>query len=239
MQRPNFRYRFRRGFGQFFSGEQAVMRATSLLVVLAFAAGALNTATPSFADVSPTPTRSPDSTPSPTPSSTATPTPTPTRAPDSALRPQPKYVLKIPKSAPIDPRAKTYFLPLIHLAGSEYSLVCISGQGINFDLMNKRVRDNNPKKGMVMVSGDLGSTLLIAGQTQSVKEAINSNGGLMAYTSSGGLRDRSASLSITATNRPTLDPKFCSAADPANVAIFTFRALGIQVDTRKGAGKLK
>jgi len=92
---------------------------------------------------------------------------------------------------------------------------------------------------MVMVSGDRGSRLLIAGQTQAVKETVNSNGGLMAFTSTGGLRDRSVSISITATNRPTLDPKFCSAADPANVAVFTFRALGLQVDTRKGGGKLK
>ena len=118
-------------------------------------------------------------------------------------------------------------------------MVCVSGQGVNFDILNKRARDNNSQRRMVMVSGDLGSRLLIAGQTQAVKETINSNGGLMAFTSTGGLRDRSVSISITATNRPTLDPKFCSAADPANVAVFTFRALGLQVDTRKGGGKLK
>jgi hypothetical protein len=118
-------------------------------------------------------------------------------------------------------------------------LVCISGQGINFDILNKKVRDNNSQRGMVMVSGDRGTWLLIAGQTQAVKETINSNGGLMAYTSSGGLRDTSVYISITATNRPTLNPEFCSSAKPANVAVFSFRALGLQVNTRKGAGKLK
>lgn len=173
------------------------------------------------------------------PDEEASPSPTPTEEPDSALSPQPRYVLKVPQSMAIDPRANTYFLPSIYMAGSEFSLVCIRGQGINFDLSDKRISNDNYDTSTVMVSGDGGSRLLVAGNTQAVRATINSNGGLFAYTNTGGLRDKSASVTVIATNRATLDPEFCGAADPANMAFFSFRAIGLQLDTRKGTGKLK
>ena len=173
------------------------------------------------------------------PKKSDTPTVMPTIEADRALNPQPKYLLKVPRSIAIDPRANTYFLPSIYISGARYTLACINGNGVNFDLSNKRISNNSFDTRTVMVAGDGTSNLLISGQTEGVLSVINAGGGLFAFTNSGGLRDRSASISLTATNKNTIDPTFCSAAAPANTAIFTFRALGLQVDTKKGSGKLK
>ena len=67
----------------------------------------------------------------------------------------------------------------------------------------------------------------------------NSGNGLFAFTNSGGLRDRSAFISVVATNKPTIDSAFCGEASSENSKVLTFRALGLQVDTRKGSGRLK
>ena len=173
------------------------------------------------------------------PKKSDTPTVMPTIEADRALNPQPKYLLKVPRSIAIDPRANSYFLPSIYISGARYTLACINGNGVNFDLSNKRISNNSFDTRTVMVAGDGTSNLLISGQTEGVLSVINAGGGLFAFTNSGGLRDRSASISLTATNKNTIDPTFCSAAAPANTAIFTFRALGLQVDTKKGSGKLK
>jgi len=163
----------------------------------------------------------------------------PTIEADRALNPQPKYLLKVPRSIAIDPRANSYFLPSIYISGARYTLACINGNGVNFDLSNKRISNNSFDTRTVMVAGDGTSNLLISGQTEGVLSVINAGGGLFAFTNSGGLRDRSASISLTATNKNTIDPTFCAAEAPANTAMFTFRALGLQVDTKKGSGKLK
>jgi hypothetical protein len=158
---------------------------------------------------------------------------------DAPLNPQPVYTLKIPGTLAIDPRANSYFVPSIYLSGSKYTLVCISSNGINFDLANKRISDDRSDTSTVMVLGDGGSFLRVAGRTAEVLAVINSGGGLFAYTNSGGLRDRSAFVSVIATNKATIDPSFCGAASSANYKTFSFRALGLQVDTKKGSGRLK
>jgi hypothetical protein len=158
---------------------------------------------------------------------------------DAPLNPQPTYNLKIPGTLAIDPRANSYFVPSIYLSGSKYSLVCISSSGINFDLANKRISDDRSDTSTVMVLGDGSSFLRVAGRTAEVLAVINSGGGLFAYTNSGGLRDRSAFISVIATNKATIDSAFCGAATSANSKFFSFRALGLQVDTKKGSGRLK
>ena len=188
---------------------------------------------------------SPEATPEPTPEYSVapvksdTPTVMPTIEADKALVPQPKYLLKVPQTIAIDPRANSYFLPALYIAGGRFTLVCINGNGVNFDLSNKRISNDRYDTRTVMVSGDGTSNLLISGQTQDVLAVINDGGGLFAFTNSGGLRDRSAFISVTATNKNTIDSNFCRAAASANTASLTFRALGLQVDTRKGSGRLK
>jgi hypothetical protein len=173
------------------------------------------------------------------PASSDTATAEPIIEADAPLSPQPKYTIKIPETFAIDPRANTYFLPSIYLAGSKFTLVCINGNGINFDLANKRISDDSSDTKTVMVLGDGSSNLRIAGRTAEVLAVINSGGGLFTYTNSGGLRDRSGLISVVATNKATIDSAFCGKASSANTKAFTFRGLGLQVDTKKGSGRLK
>jgi hypothetical protein len=192
-----------------------------------------------------TPEPSAEATPEPTPeysvapANTDTATVEPKIEADAPLNPQPKYTLKVPNTLAIDPRANSYFVPSIYISGSKYTLVCINGNGINFDLANKRISDDASDTRTVMVLGDGGSALRIAGRTAEVLSVINSGNGLFAFTNTGGLRDRSASISVVATNKATIDSAFCGEASSANSKVFTFRALGLQVDTKKGSGRLK
>ena len=185
--------------------------------------------------------QSPEPTPaySVAPASSDTATVEPIIEADAPLSPQPKYTLKIPGTLAIDPRANSHFIPSIYISGSKYTLVCINSNGVNFDLANKRISDDRSDTRTVMVLGDGSSNLRIAGRTAEVLSAINSGGGLFAYTNSGGLRDRSAFISVVATNKATIDSAFCGTATSANSTTFSFRALGLQVDTKKGSGRLK
>lgn len=158
---------------------------------------------------------------------------------DAPLSKQPNYNLKVPTTIGIDPRANSYFLPAIYLSGAKFTLVCINGNGINFDISNKRISDDRSDTRTVMVLGDGSSNLRIAGRTAEVLSVINSDGGLFAFTNNGGLRDRIASVSAIATNKATIDSAFCGAAGAGNSNTFEFRALGLQVDIKKGSGELK
>ena len=185
--------------------------------------------------------QSPEPTPeySVAPASSDTATVEPIIEADAPLKPQPNYTIKIPETFAIDPRANSYFIPSIYLSGSKFTLVCINGTGINFDLANKRVSDDRSDTNTVMVLGDGGPNLRIAGQTAEVLSVINSGGGLFAFTNNGGLRDRNGFISVTATNKATIDSAFCGKASSANTKAFSFRGLDLQVDTKKGSGRLK
>ena len=195
-------------------------------------------------EASPTETatvQSPEPTPeySVAPASSDTATVEPIIEADAPLKPQPNYTIKIPDTFAIDPRANSYFIPSIYLSGSEFTLVCINGNGINFDLANKRISDDRSDTNTVMVLGDGGPNLRIAGRTAEVLSVINSGGGLFAFTNNGGLRDRNGFISVVATNKATIDSAFCGKASSANTKGLAFRGLGLQVDTKKGSGRLK
>jgi len=195
-------------------------------------------------EASPTETatvQSPEPTPeySVAPASSDTATVEPIIEADAPLKPQPNYTIKIPDTFAIDPRANSYFIPSIYLSGSEFTLVCINGNGINFDLANKRISDDRSDTNTVMVLGDGGPNLRIAGRTAEVLSVINSGGGLFAFTNNGGLRDRNGFVSVVATNKATIDSAFCGKASSANTKGLAFRGLGLQVDTKKGSGRLK
>ena len=195
-------------------------------------------------EASPTETatvQSPEPTPeySVAPASSDTATVEPIIEADAPLKPQPNYTIKIPETFAIDPRANSYFIPFIYLSGSKFTLVCINGNGINFDLANKRISDDRSDTSTVMVLGDGGPNLRIAGRTAEVLSVINSGGGLFAFTNNGGLRDRNGFISVVATNKATIDSAFCGKASSANTKGLAFRGLGLQVDTKKGSGRLK
>ena len=160
--------------------------------------------------------------------------------PGVPLEVQPRYILKIPATGAIDPRATSYFLPLIYAANQdpevEFTMVCISAPAVRFDLGAKGVA-NNSVEGDELITGDQSGQLIISAKTNRVVNLINSSGGLFLTSNSGGLAGRSLTFRFVAVTKPVADPEFCSAA--ASGAITTVRAIGLDLSTTKGGGKLK
>lgn len=160
--------------------------------------------------------------------------------PGVPLKIQPAYTMKIPASGGIDPRAATYFLPQIYVASqdpdTEFTMACISGVGVSLDSKAKHVANNSPD-GDPLLSGDLSGQIIISSTTNKVVNAINSAGGLFIFSTGGGLAGRSLTFRFVAVTKPVVDPTFCSVARSGS--ILTLRALGLDLSTVKGGGKLK
>ena len=161
--------------------------------------------------------------------------------PGVPLEIQPKYVVKVPASGAIDPRASTYFLPHIYAGTSatdvEFTMACINGtSGMKFDALQKGT-PNNSDEGGDLVFGDQTGLLILSAETNRLVNLINSYNGLFISTWSGGLSGRSLTLRFVAVTKPVVDPTYCSAAKSG--AVMTLRPLGLDLSTVKGGGTLK
>ena len=161
--------------------------------------------------------------------------------PGVPLEIQPKYVVKIPPTGAIDPRADKYFLPHVYAAVSdpdiEFSMVCINGtSGMKFDVLQKGAA-NNADQGNELVYGDQTGLVILSAETNRLVNLVNSYNGLFISTWSGGLSGRSLTLRFVAVTKPVVDPTFCSAAKSG--AVMTLRPLGLDLSTVKGGGTLK
>ena len=161
--------------------------------------------------------------------------------PGEPLAVQPKYIVKVPATGAIDPRAATYFLPHIFASVNdpdvEYTMICASGSaGVRFDVMAKGVA-NNAVEGSELIAGDQSGAVIISAQTNRAINILNSFNGLFITTSGGGLSGRTLTLRFVAVSKPVANPLFCSAAKSG--AIMTLRPLGLDLSTVKGGGTLK
>ena len=205
---------------------------------------------PSPTEVEATPTPSASPTPeaqitrpaiastSPTPLAESSESVTVKDEPPAPLEIQPKYVLRIPNSVAVDPRARSYYLPHIYAAadGAQFTMACISGAGITFDSRNKQSSQNSDE-GKDLVMGDQSGFLLISSTTARVVNLINSYTGLLVSSANGGLANKALTMRFVAVTAPVVDPTFCSAAKSS--AATAFRPLGLEQSTVKGGGKLK
>jgi len=160
--------------------------------------------------------------------------------PGVALEIQPRYILKIPSTGGIDPRATSYFVPQIFASNEdpdvEFTMVCISAPAVRFDLGAKGV-SNNSIEGRELVTGDQSGQLIVSAGTNRAINLINSLGGLFLSSESGGLAGRSLTFRFVAVTKPVADPTICSAARSGTIT--TVRALGLDLSTVKGGGRLK
>jgi hypothetical protein len=149
---------------------------------------------------------------------------------------QPKFSIKVPATLAIDPRATTKYLPAISFSGSDFVLACIIGNNVNLDIAGKKAISDVASSGHIIV-GDMTSALFISGKTNDVLNLINSENGLFAYTTSGGLTDRSVSIELVAMTNPGVKRTFCDSAKSATS--LTFRSMGLGMDTVKSGITLK
>lgn len=149
---------------------------------------------------------------------------------------QPKFVIKSPSSLTVDPRATTKFLPTFSISGSEYVLVCINGDRVNLDVSNKKVNSDGTESGHIIV-GDMTSTLLISGKTSEISSLLNSLNGLLVYSTSGGVAERSISIELVAMTNPGVKRSFCESAK--SISTINFRSMGLDMGTVKSGITLK
>lgn len=149
---------------------------------------------------------------------------------------QPKFVIKTPGSLTIDPRATTKFLPSFSISGSEYVLVCINGDRVNLDISDKKVNSDATGNDHIIV-GDMTPTLLISGRTSEISTLLNSVNGLLVYSTSGGVADRSVSIELVAMSYPGVKRSFCDSAKSGST--INFRPMGLDMGTVKSGITLK
>ncbi len=149
---------------------------------------------------------------------------------------QPKFTIKVPATLTVDTRATTKFVPQIYFSCSEYVLSCVTGNGVNLDIAGKRVVSDATENGHIIV-GDMTSALFVSGKTADVLNLFNSANGLFAYTPSGGIADRSATIELVAMTHPGVKRTFCDSAKSA--ATLNFRSMGLGMDTVKSGITLK
>jgi len=194
------------------------------------------------------PSASPTDSPSPSASASDAPLPPlPASTPDSVTAPpkpipphpletQTAYVIHAPALLNIDPRASIASIPAVSAYGAEYSLICVTGAGIRFDALNKRVQDSLPSSSL-QIAGDLSNVLRISGPTQDALGVLNSMNGLTVYADSNGLPGKALTISFVAMSAPDTSAAFCGAARSATTV--TFRALGLDMSSKIGPVQLK
>lgn len=151
---------------------------------------------------------------------------------------QPRYLLQIPGSVAVDPRASAAYLPHINIIApeAEYTMACIQGSGLILDVLTKKASTTSPQ-GPDFLIGDRSNQLLISGTTDRVVALINSYGGLFVSAGDKGVAGKSLTYSFVAVTKPVVQLDFCAFAQ--SEASTSIRPLGISQSTVKGQGTLK
>lgn len=160
--------------------------------------------------------------------------------PGVPLETQTAYLVKVPATIAVDPRALNRFMPHIYVTNPnpdiEFTMVCVSGAGLRFDVKQKGAA-HNQLEGDELISGDLSGQVILSAETARAIELLNSYQGLFMTSTGGGIAGRSLTFRFVAVSKPVVDPSYCSAARSG--AITTIRPLGLDQSTVKGGGRLK
>lgn len=201
-----------------------------------------------------------DPTPSPSPSDSATPISSASPDPASTVSPSPTsqsvsstpsasplpeilsntlqdIQIQIPESLPVDPRARTIYLPQIGLNSSHNLLVCITSEN-SIDVFTKGQPDTQ-FNGQDLISGDLSNFVMISGSSSQISEILNSDLGTSIFNNLRPIQNSTINLAATAVSMPTLNSSFCGAALPKNDRIITLKRLDLTINMRKNSIPLR
>jgi len=186
-----------------------------------------------------TPTASSSPTPDPLPESQTSPSPSPsaTFVAPKALESQGMNI-QMSSRVSVDPRAQVVRMPAISVSGPEYILLCIQSQTSVFDLLTKGV-PNNVVATNLFVSGDLTSTVTLAGPTSLVSSVFNSEGGAKVSSLGGFLSNKVVEVSFVATDGLALDSSLCGKVLPSNKRAILLSPLSLGLELKKGEVRLE
>ncbi len=186
-----------------------------------------------------TPTASSSPTPDALPESQTSPSPSPsaTFVAPKALESQGMNI-QMSSRVSVDPRAQVVRMPAISVSGPEYILLCIQSQTSVFDVLTKGV-PNNVVATNLFVSGDLTSTVTLAGPTSLVSSVFNSEGGAKVSSLGGFLSNKVVEVSFVATDGLALDSSLCGKVLPSNKRAILLSPLSLGLELKKGEVRLE
>jgi hypothetical protein len=179
--------------------------------------------------------------PSPSPSETAeaspTPSPTPTPVPPHAIKNQSMMIIA-PNEVSVDPRARSVYIPKMHVASSGDLLICASSSLGSFDANSPNI-SSGEKESSLEISGAYTPYLRISGIGSQAASIINSGNGLRVFSASNGLAGSYIQLRFVALSKVSNNPKLCTDGSPSNTRTIYLRALGLDLNITKGGITLK
>ena len=149
---------------------------------------------------------------------------------------QPAFKIRIPSSLMVDPRATVKFIPQIEITGSQFVLICLNANNLNFDLATKH-SSTIINKGELLINGDQSNSLQISGTLINVLSVMNSEGGLMVYGKSTGIANSAFALRAVGMDHPANKPSYCDAAK--TISWVSLVPLGLDLNTVKNGINLK
>jgi len=188
------------------------------------------------ATAEPTPEATDSATVSASPPAEPTPTPTPTFKPATAT-PGQGMQIAIPYSVSVDPRAQVSRLPRINVTGPTFLLACLNSNNLVMDVVSKGMPDDQPAQNLFL-SGDLSTSVVIAGQTEFVVSALNSAGGIRVSGLGRKLAGTSLQISLISTDKMATSGALCGEAYPTNNRTVRLTGIGLGVELKKGEVKL-
>jgi hypothetical protein len=183
-------------------------------------------------------TPTPEASPSVAPSATPTPTPTPTPKPPHALANQSMTIIA-PQSVNVDPRARSLFLPQIHVASAGNLLVCASSNLAAFDANVGNVAAAVKGPSSLEITGAYTPSLRISGLGSQAAWIINSGNGLRVFSNYRALAGSYVQLSFVALSEVSANPKLCNDGSPSNTRTIYLRGLGVDLNMIKSGVTLK
>jgi hypothetical protein len=143
-----------------------------------------------------------------------------------------------PSEVKIDPRARSVFIPKMHVANGGNLLICASSTLGSFDANIPNI-SSGEKESSLEISGAYTPYLRISGIGSQAAGIINSGNGLRVFSPSNGLAGSYIQLRFVALSKVSNNPKLCSDGSPSNTRTIYLRGLGLDLNITKSGITLK
>jgi hypothetical protein len=190
------------------------------------------------ADPTATKTPAPEVSTSAEPSASPSPTPSETPKPPHALENQNMTIIA-PRTVNVDPRARSLFLPRIHVASAGNLLVCAHSNLASFDANTGNIAAAEKGPSSLEITGAYTPTLRISALGTQSAWILSSGNGLRVFSTNRALAGSYVQLSFVALSEVSADPKLCNDGSPGNTRTIYLRGLGLDLNMVKGDVTLK
>lgn len=184
------------------------------------------------------PTPDPSKSAEPSESASPTPSPTPTPKPPHALENQNMSIIA-PRAVNVDPRARSLFLPRIHVASAGNLLVCATSNLASFDANVGNVAPVEKGPSSLEINGAYSQALRISALGSSAAGILNSGNGLRVFSNTRALAGSYVQLTFVSLSEVSANPKLCSEGSPGNTRTIYLRGLGLDLNMVKSGVTLK